>query len=64
MDENRSTRRRALERLQKEAVPSTPHLHVADEMEGLVDFLLKPLLKEFSDPVEKCRELAIGIVTK
>lgn len=62
MDENRSTRRRALERLQKEAVPSTPHL--ADEMEGLVDFLLKPLLKEFSDPVEKCRELAIAIVTK
>lgn len=62
LDENRSTRRRALERLQKETVQSTPH--IADEMEGLVDFLLKPLLKEFSDPVEKCRELAIGIVTE
>lgn len=48
-----------MERLQKETVRST-----TDEVGELLDFLLKPLLKEFSDPVEKCRELAIGIVTE
>jgi dynein assembly factor 5 len=33
-------------------------------MDGLLNFLLKPLLKELSDPVEKCRELAIGIIAE
>lgn len=59
LDENRSTRWRALERLRKETVQCS---NLEDVGEGLLDFLLKPLLKEFSDPVEKCRELAIGIV--
>ena len=62
LDENRHTRRRALERLWKEAVQNDALAN--DEIEGLFDFLLKPLLRAFSDPVEKCRELAIEIITK
>lgn len=62
LDENRSTRRRALERLQKEIAQSS--LHPKDVIDGLLEFLIKPLLRVFSDPVEKCRELAIGIIAK
>jgi dynein assembly factor 5 len=61
LDENRSTRRRALERLRKETVQNDA---LANDERDLFDFLLKPLLRAFSDPVEKCRELAIEIITK
>jgi len=62
-DDNRTARRRALEHLRKEVTLYSP-AHSTEVMEGLTDFLLKPLLREFSDPVEKCRELAIGIISE
>lgn len=36
----------------------------SDLLHGVLEFMLKPLLRTFSDPVEKCRELAIGIVAE
>ena len=62
-DESRSTRRRALERLRRETVAHSPPLP-APTLQALLELLLKPLLKLFSDPVEKCRELAIAIFTE
>ncbi|KAL3920888.1 MAG: hypothetical protein SGPRY_005093 [Prymnesium sp.] len=59
-DESRQTRRRALERL---APLASPHPHPS-----LLSFwtqaLCAPTLKLFSDPVEKCRELAICLATE
>ena len=62
-DDNRTTRRRALDRLRKESLGHTPR-HAPDVLQGLLDFLVKPLLRVFSDPVEKCRELAVGLVAE
>lgn len=57
-DENRATRKRALEKI---------HLYGLEQckgsttiIQGFLDFLLKHLLKVLSDPVEKCRELSIS----
>lgn len=61
LDDNRSTRRRALERLKKEAVQATPPLS-KEVREELLDILLKPLLRVLSDPVEKCREITVNII--
>ena len=62
-DDNRSTRKRALERLRKETVGHSPPYSSA-QLQGILEFLIKPLLKAFSDPVEKCRELAITNITE
>ena len=62
-DENRATRKRALERLRKECVGQTPS-YPADVLQGLMGFLLKPLIKMLSDPVEKCRELALYLLAE
>ena len=51
-DQNRLTRRRALEAIRTE-IHSGYSKNVDDEI------VIRPLLRAFSDPVEKCRELAI-----
>ena len=60
-DDNRTTRRQALEHLRKKTTLCSPALP-NDIVDGLMQFMLTPLLKEFSDPVEKCRELAIRLI--
>ena len=60
-DENRGTRRRALEKICKQW--ANEHKTAPPSVQrGLLEFLLKPLLKVFSDPVEKCRELSITFI--
>ena len=60
-DENRGTRKRALDKIHRHGleVKESPTL-----VQGLLEFLLKPLLKVLSDPVEKCRDLAISFFAK
>ncbi|XP_062515941.1 dynein axonemal assembly factor 5-like [Corticium candelabrum] len=60
-DENRNTRRRALEKIKRETLPN-PSLS-STVISSLAEIMLKPLLKMVSDPVEKCRNLAIEIIT-
>ncbi len=62
-DENRSTRKRALERLKKETIGRRPG-YDPSQLQGVCEFLVKPLLRIFSDPVEKCRELSISLLTE
>ena len=62
-DSNRATRKRALERLHKESVGHSPPYPPA-LLQGLMEFMIKPLLKMISDPVEKCRELAINLIAE
>ena len=57
-DDNRGVRKLALEKICKQVVTCKDSSQVI--LNGLLDVLLKPLLKVFSDPVEKCRDLAIG----
>jgi dynein assembly factor 5, axonemal len=59
-DDNRNTRKRALEAIRKEVLPVDSLL---DGQRGVVHTVIRPLLHVFSDPVEKCRELAINTVT-
>ncbi|XP_064394922.1 dynein axonemal assembly factor 5-like [Halichondria panicea] len=60
-DENRNTRKRALERLKKETIGRNPG-YDPPQLQGVCGFLIKPLLRVFSDPVEKCRELSISLL--
>jgi dynein assembly factor 5 len=57
-DENRNTRKRALEKIHRQGLELCKE--PSSLMQGFLDFLLKPLLKVLSDPVEKCRELSIS----
>eukprot|EP00842_Homolaphlyctis_polyrhiza_P006434 jgi/Hompol1/6792/HPOL_002333-RA len=57
---DRMSKRKSLERIQKEALGSSSDAFVAS---CIFASLSKPLLRAFSDPVEKCRELSISIVT-
>ena len=60
-DDNRQSRKRALEKLCKLAGAG----HPADVLAPLwTDQLRAPVLKLFADPVEKNRELAIEIMSK
>jgi dynein assembly factor 5 len=59
-DEDRNTRRRALEKIKRETLPTPPVPKAV--INSLADRLLKPLLKVVSDPVERCRNLAIEIM--
>jgi dynein assembly factor 5, axonemal len=56
-DDSRQTRVRALEAIRKELPPS-------GGQNSVVHAVIGPLVHVFSDPVEKCRELAIVTVTE
>ena len=60
-EENRNTRKKALESIRNDTVNRKPPLEDSD-LGPVFSEVLKPLLKTFSDPVEKCRELSVGIV--
>ncbi|XP_069124070.1 dynein axonemal assembly factor 5-like [Argopecten irradians] len=60
-EDNRNTRKRALEGIRKDTVGRKPSLE-QEETGVIFSEIIKPLLKCFSDPVEKCRELAIHLV--
>ena len=60
-DENRSTRRRALDAIRSQFVSRQTNC-VDDRVAP--DVIIPPLLRAFSDPVEKCRELAILTVSE
>ena len=63
LDENRATRRRALDHLRKELVTGKPTRHSPEAAQALMEVVLKPLLRLFSDQVEGCREQAVAMVT-
>ncbi|KAM9345586.1 dynein axonemal assembly factor 5 [Symphorus nematophorus] len=60
-EDNKSTRKRALELIKRETVDKGLSSGVLQE---LFSALLKPLLKCLSDPMERCRETAIAIITE
>ena len=60
-DENRNMRKIALENIRNDTIYHKPPLNM-DELEYIFSEIMKPLLKSFSDPVEKCREISIVIV--
>lgn len=62
-EENRNTRKRALEGIKKETFGRKPALE-NETLKGVYDEISKQLLKVFSDPVEKCRELSIALMTE
>lgn len=57
-DENRNSRKRAMEGIRKETLGLKPTLD-APVFQAVFNEIAKPVLKLVSDPVEKCRELAI-----
>lgn len=61
-DGNKMTRRRSLEKIQKEIFQNS--LLSATELDLVFRQLIKPLLTLYSFPVDKCRELSIKIVTE
>lgn len=60
-EENRNTRKKALEGIKKDTLQRKPALE-STELQLVFSEVAKPLLKIFSDPVEKCRELSISII--
>ncbi|XP_041829819.1 dynein assembly factor 5, axonemal-like [Melanotaenia boesemani] len=60
-EDNKTTRKKALESIKKETVDKGHSSSVSQEVFAA---LLKPLLKCLSDPMEKCREIAIAIITE
>ena len=56
------TRRRAVEKIQKEIFQK--HDLTPDELDGIFAELCKPLLHLYSFPVDKCREIAVKMVTE
>ena len=60
-DPDRSTRKRALEKITKEAQARSSSF-TTDEVTQNLDLLHKPLLKCIKDPAEKCRELSVIIL--
>ncbi|XP_036003889.1 dynein assembly factor 5, axonemal isoform X2 [Fundulus heteroclitus] len=60
-EDNKATRKRALESIKKQTVNNGLSGGVLQEV---FSSLLKPLLKCLSDPTEKCRETAIAIITE
>lgn len=59
-EENKATRKRALETIKKETIDKRLSSGVLQEVFSV---LLKPLLKCLSDPMERCRETAIATIT-
>ena len=62
-EENRNTRKKALEGIRKEILNTREPID-AIVLQKILDETLKPVLKAFSDPVEKCRELSMNFVTE
>lgn len=60
-EDNKATRKRALESIKKETVNKGIPSGVLQEV---LSSVLKPLLKCMSDPIEKCRETTIAIITE
>lgn len=60
-EDNKSTRKRALELIKKETVDKGLSSSVLQEV---FTAILKPLLKCLSDPMERCRETAITTITE
>lgn len=60
-EDNKATRKRALELIKRETVDGGLSGAVLQEV---FSALLKPLLKCLSDPVERCRETAISLITE
>ncbi|KAM9744970.1 dynein axonemal assembly factor 5 [Menidia menidia] len=60
-EDNKATRKRALELIKKETIDKGLSSSVLQEV---FFALLKPLLKCLSDPVEKCRETTIAMLTE
>ena len=60
-DDSKFSRRKAVEAIGKELRKQAQELS-SSEYQLLFEDLVKPLLKVFSDPIEKCRELTILIV--
>uniref|UniRef100_A0A8C6TL32 Dynein axonemal assembly factor 5 n=1 Tax=Neogobius melanostomus TaxID=47308 RepID=A0A8C6TL32_9GOBI len=58
-EDNKATRKRAIEQIKKETIDKNLSSGVLQEV---FTVLLKPLLKCLSDPMEKCRETAITIL--
>ncbi|XP_022102374.1 dynein assembly factor 5, axonemal-like isoform X2 [Acanthaster planci] len=61
-ENNRATKKRALESIRRETLGKKPALDPA-VLQRVFESLLKQLLKCFSDCVEKCRELAVDVVS-
>ena len=61
-DDNRNTRKRALEGLRKETIGRNPRPDSAT-LQAVVNEVIKPVLKALSDPVEKCRDLSVQYLT-
>ncbi|KAH3861633.1 dynein axonemal assembly factor 5-like [Dreissena polymorpha] len=62
-EENKLARRKALENIKKDTVGRKPSIDES-ETKPILNEILKPLLKSFSDPVEKCRELSLEILSQ
>ncbi|KAG8462273.1 hypothetical protein KFE25_012093 [Diacronema lutheri] len=62
-EENRNTRRRALQKLSSAVLDASPPLAPAVLLELWDGALRTPLLRALSDPVEKNREVALALVT-
>uniref|UniRef100_A0A8C5HLU6 TOG domain-containing protein n=1 Tax=Gouania willdenowi TaxID=441366 RepID=A0A8C5HLU6_GOUWI len=60
-EDNKSTRKRALESIKKETVDKGLS---SDVLQEVFAALLKPLLRCLSDPMERCRETAIETLTE
>ncbi|XP_077411849.1 dynein axonemal assembly factor 5 [Vanacampus margaritifer] len=60
-DDNKTTRKRALESIKRETVDKKLSGLVQQE---IFSALLKPLLKCLSDPMERCREIAISLISE
>ncbi|GLD66175.1 dynein assembly factor 5, axonemal [Lates japonicus] len=60
-EDNKATRKRALEQIKRETVDKGLSSSVLQEV---FSALLKPLLKCLSDPMERCRETAIAVITE
>eukprot|EP00112_Aurelia_sp_Birch-Aquarium-sp1_P015656 Seg3494.1 transcript_id=Seg3494.1/GoldUCD/mRNA.D3Y31 product="Dynein assembly factor 5 axonemal" protein_id=Seg3494.1/GoldUCD/D3Y31 len=61
-DGNKMTRRRAVDKIQKEIFQK--HNLTPDELDRIFAELCKPLLHLYSFPVDKCREIAVNMVTE
>lgn len=60
-EDNKVTRKRALECIKRETVDKKLASTV---LQGVFSALLKPLLKCLSDPMERCRETAISVLAE
>ncbi|KAJ0001391.1 hypothetical protein NQD34_006411 [Periophthalmus magnuspinnatus] len=60
-EDNKATRKRAIEQIKKETIDNNLS---SDVLHEVFTVLLKPLLKCLSDPMERCRETAITMLSE